>query len=126
MPILKFFTDEHVSKAVVEQLRHRGVDVQRCEDVGMRAVDDSRLLEYATENGYVLLSMDDVTKLHAEWVKTGKRHGGIFFAPMTHFSGKAGIGPIVLFCAEWATLIGDSADDLPENIHNRLIFIPKQ
>ena len=127
MSRLKFFTDEHMSKAIVEQLRLRGVDVLRCEDVGMKAVDDSRLLEYATENGYVLLSMDDdVTKLHAEWVKTGKRHKGIFYAPMTHFGGQAGIGPIVLFCAEWAALVGDSADDLAENIHNRLIFIPEQ
>jgi hypothetical protein len=127
MSQLKFFTDEHIGKAVVEQLRRRGIDVLRCEDVDMKGVDDSRLLEYATEHGYALLSMDDdVTTLHAECVKAGKLHCGIFYAPMAQFSGPQGIGPIVLFCAEWAELIGDDADDLAENIHNRLIYIPKQ
>ena len=93
----------------------------------MKAADDNLLLEYATENGYVLLSMDDdVTRLHAEWVRAGKPHGGIFYAPMTEFGGQRGIGPIVLFCAEWVGLIGDDADEMAENIHTRLIFVPKQ
>jgi hypothetical protein len=127
MSELKLFTDEHVSKAIVEQLRRRGLAMLRCEDVGMKAVDDSQLLEYATENGYVLLSMDDdVTRLHAEWVQAGKRHGGIFYAPMAQFSGQQGVGPIVRFCTEWATLIEAGVGTLAEHIHNQLLYVKKQ
>lgn len=126
MPILKFFTDEHISKALIEQLRRRGVDVLRCEDVGMKAAHDSELLAYAAEHGYTLLSMDDdVTKLHRQWAEAGRIHSGIFFAPMVQFSGPQGIGPIVLFCAEWAELIGDDAAELESSIHNRLIYVSK-
>jgi hypothetical protein len=126
MSKLKIFTDEHIGKAVVEQLQRRGVDVLRCEDVDMKGVDDRRLLEYAAEHGYALLSMDDdVTILHTEWVKAKKPHCGIFYAPMAQFFGPQGIGPIVLFCAEWADLIGGDADELAENIHNQLLYIKK-
>ena len=127
MSELKLFTDEHISKAIVEQLRRHVIDVLRCEDVGMKAADDSQLLEYATENGYALLSMDDdVTRLHAEWVQAGKSHGGIFYAPMAQFWGQQGIGPIVRFCTEWAALIEDGAGTLAEHIHNQLLYIRKQ
>ena len=36
MSELRFFTDEHVHKAVVEELRKRGVDVVRVEDMGWK------------------------------------------------------------------------------------------
>ncbi len=127
MSELKIFTDEHISKAVVEQLRQRRIDVLRCEDVGMKANEDSRLLEYATENGYVLLSMDDdVTRLHAEWMQTGRDHKGIFYAPMAQFSGQQGIGPIVLFCVEWAEQIERETVFLAERIFNQLLYIRKR
>lgn len=124
MSDLKFFTDEHIAKVIVNQLRQLDIDVLRCEDVGMKSADDSTLLEYATQNGYALLSMDeDVTRLHSEWVKAGKQHGGIFYAPMEQFKGQKGIGPIVRDCAEWTELIETGAGTLSEDIHNRLRFI---
>ena len=127
MSKLKIFTDEHIGKAVVEQLQRRGVDVLRCEDVGMKGVDDRRLLEYATEYNYTLLSMDDdLTIVHAEWIQAEKPHCGIFYAPMAEFGGQQGIGSIVRFCAEWAMLIEDDADALTENIHNQLLYVKKQ
>jgi uncharacterized protein (DUF433 family) len=127
MSKLKIFTDEHVSKAIAEQLQRRDIDVLRCEDAGMKTAADSELLEYATTNNYVLLSMDDdVTRLHAEWIEAGKNHGGIFYAPMAQFSGAQGIGPIVMFCEEWAELIEDGTGTLAENIHSQLLYVKKQ
>ncbi len=125
MSKLRFFTDEHIDKAIVTQLRRRGVDVLRCEDCGMKSAADSELLEYATQNGYVLLSMDDdVTRLHVEWVEDGKPHGGIFYVPMAQFQGQAGIGMIVRFCTEFAELIEGGAGDL-DDVQNQLVFIEK-
>jgi len=32
---LQLYTDTHIAKAIAEQLRAHGVDVVRCEEVGM-------------------------------------------------------------------------------------------
>lgn len=126
MSKLKFFTDEHIDKAIVTQLQLRGVDVLRCEDAGMKSATDAELLEYASQNGYALLSMDDdVTRLHAEQIREGKPHGGIFYAPMAQFQGQAGIGLIVRYCAEFAELIEGGAGSVVEDIHSQLVFIEK-
>ena len=126
MSKLKFFTDEHMDKAVAIQLRQRGIDVLRCEDIGMKSATDNELLEYASQNGYALLSMDDdVTRLHAESIRENKFHGGIFYAPMALFQGQAGIGPIVRYCAEFASLIEGGAGDMEADIHNQLLFIER-
>ncbi len=37
---LKFYTDTHVAKVVAVQLRPRGIEVIRCEDVGMARSGD--------------------------------------------------------------------------------------
>jgi hypothetical protein len=127
MSRLRIFTDEHIDKAVVEQLRQRGIDVLRCEDAGMKSTDDSILLEYATQNGFVLLSMDrDVTRLAAQWATEGKHHGGIFYAPMAQFKGQAGIGSIVRFCTAWSARIENQLDTLSDNIHNQLLYVTKR
>lgn len=124
MSKLKFFTDEHISKVIVEQLRQRDIDVLRCQDVEMINTDDELLLEYATENGYAFLSMDDdVTRIHSHWLRMGKSHGGIIYAPMAEFQGQKGIGRIVSFCAEWAELIEEGAGSLEDDIHNHLLFV---
>jgi hypothetical protein len=92
----------------------------------MKSVPDEQLLEYATRNGYALLSMDDdMTRLNAKWRKENKHHCGIFYALMKDFQGQAGIGRIVRHCAEWVELIEDGAGTLEEDIHNQLHFIPK-
>ena len=127
MSILKLFTDEHIAKAIVDQLRKYNIGVVRCEEVGMKNADDSELLEYATEQGYVLLSMDDdVTRLDVQWRDVGRQHTGIFYAPMAQFQGQSGIGAIVTFCAEWAELIEDGTGTLEDDIHGKLFYIKKQ
>jgi len=39
--MIKFYTDAHVAKAIARQLHSRGVDIVRCQDVGMADADDS-------------------------------------------------------------------------------------
>ena len=46
---LRFYFDSHIAKAAAVQLREKGVDVVRCEDVGMADASDETLLQYATD-----------------------------------------------------------------------------
>jgi predicted nuclease of predicted toxin-antitoxin system len=55
---LKFYLDTHISKQVALQLRQKGVDVVRCEEVGIAAADDEAHLEYAATEGRILISAD--------------------------------------------------------------------
>ena len=56
---LKFYLDTHVAKAVAEQLRISGLDVIRCEEVGMSDASDEDHLAYATREQRIILSQDD-------------------------------------------------------------------
>ena len=48
---IAFYTDTHIAKAVALQLRGHGIDVIRCEQVGLADASDVRHLEYATQHG---------------------------------------------------------------------------
>ena len=61
----KFYSDKHIPKAVAKQLRSRGVDIVRCEDVGLGDADDLTHLEYATREGCAVITNDtDFIRLH--------------------------------------------------------------
>lgn len=75
---LKFYTDEHVAKAVVSGLRQRGVDVVTLIDRGLLGADDERHLELAVAEKRVVFTQDaDFLRLHA----SGNEHCGIVYAP---------------------------------------------
>jgi hypothetical protein len=91
----------------------------------MKSASDSELLEYATQNGYALLSMDDdVARLNAEWVKAGKHHGGIFYRRWSS-SKDSRVGPMVRECATLAELIEGGVGTLADDIHDQLHYIKK-
>jgi predicted nuclease of predicted toxin-antitoxin system len=74
--MLRYCFDEHISLAIAEQLRLRGIEVQCPQDVGRanRKISDLDRLTYATSIGHALVSRDrDFTRLHA----TGSAHAGI-------------------------------------------------
>ncbi|MCA9903689.1 MAG: DUF5615 family PIN-like protein [Anaerolineae bacterium] len=120
---LKFYTDTHIPKAVAVQLRNRGVEVVRCEEVGMAAATDAGHLAYATENGCVLITHDDdFTRLDAEWRADNRPHGGIIYC-LPHVQGSPGIGKIVTVCADYATLIAQGAGTYEDDIANRIIYV---
>ena len=74
---IKFYTDEHISKAVVKGLVARGIDAVSCVEIGMRAASDTAHLEFAKKEGRVIVTYDnDFLKLHT----LGHKHSGIAFS----------------------------------------------
>jgi hypothetical protein len=73
---IKFYTDEHVAKAVTHGLRQRGADVLTVPEAGLLGASDEEHLAQA--EGRVLFTQDDdFLRLHA----TGVEHAGIAYAP---------------------------------------------
>ena len=75
---IKFYTDEHVAKAVVQGLRQRGADVLTVAEAGLLGASDEEHLARAQREGRVLFTQDDdFLRLHAADVE----HAGIAYAP---------------------------------------------
>ena len=75
-PKIKFYTDEHVARAVVRGLRQRGVDVLTVPEAGLLGASDQDHLEYAKTEGRVIFTLDDdILRLHA----AGVEHAGIVY-----------------------------------------------
>jgi predicted nuclease of predicted toxin-antitoxin system len=75
---IRFYTDEHVARAVVHGLRQRGVDVLSVVEAGMLGATDLMHLTFASQEARVIFTQDnDFLKLHA----AGVSHAGIVYAP---------------------------------------------
>lgn len=75
---IKFYTDEHVVRAVVRGLRQRGVDVLTVVEAGMLGASDEDHLERARNEERVIFTQDDdFLRMHA----AGTSHAGIVYAP---------------------------------------------
>jgi uncharacterized protein with PIN domain len=84
---IRYYTDEHVSKAVIRGLRERGVDVLSVVDAGLLGASDEEHLARARQEGRVLFTQDvDFLRLAG----AGLRHSGIVYA-----SQQASIGEVV-------------------------------
>ena len=120
---LKFYTDTHVAKAIAEQLRANGVDVIRCEEVGMAEAADEAHLEYAARAGRVMITQDaDFAMLHRRWLQGGHSHAGIMRIP-PNLQGEAQVSFTVkelLFYQE-AERVG--ALNLKTDIEDQLIYL---
>lgn len=122
-PVLKLYTDKHMPKAVATQLRLRGFDVVRCEEVGMGDASDEAHLIYATGEGRVVITGDaDFLRLHDKWQAVGKTHGGIMHLA-AHIQGPAGTGVIVRTVLMYHELIDGGAGTIHEDIANHVIFV---
>lgn len=77
-PRIRFYTDEHVHRAVIKGLRQRGVDVLSVPDAGLLGASDEEHLRRARSEGRVVFTQDDdFLRLAAE----GHPHEGIVYAP---------------------------------------------
>jgi predicted nuclease of predicted toxin-antitoxin system len=120
-PAIKFYTDTHIAKAVAVQLRNRGIDVIRCEEVGMAEAEDSDHLEYAAREGRVMITNDeDFLALAATCGEQGKSHAGIMHC---HAQGEIAIGIIVREFMDYFELVAGGAATLQADIINRVIRI---
>lgn len=121
MTSLRFYFDTHIAKAVAIQLRLKGVEVIRCEEVGMAEADDVEHLEYATANRLMLVSHDrDFWDIHADWLGQGLRHAGIV---LFHRQLQGNVGHIVTELVELHQLIADGAGTLELDIYNQVYEI---
>lgn len=79
VPIL---VDECVTNKVAAWLREEGCNASHVTEVGRRGHPDHQQLEYAAENGMLLLTYNvaDFIELNEEWGMTGKPHAGILLA----------------------------------------------
>jgi predicted nuclease of predicted toxin-antitoxin system len=57
--MISLYMDQHVPRALTEGLRLRGVDVMTAYEDGASQMEDSKLLDRATELGRVLFTQDD-------------------------------------------------------------------
>jgi predicted nuclease of predicted toxin-antitoxin system len=78
---VSFYTDEHVSRAVIQGLRHRGIDVLTVPEAGQMGASDEEHLALAQREGRVIFTQDDdFLKLAA----AGLPHAGIVYARQNH------------------------------------------
>jgi uncharacterized protein with PIN domain len=75
---VRYYTDEHVAKAVARGLRQRGVDVLTVSEANRLGAADEEHLAYAfTESRVVFTQDNDFLRL----ASSGKAHAGIVYAP---------------------------------------------
>jgi uncharacterized protein with PIN domain len=75
---VRFYVDEHIPSAVVEGLRHRGVEVLTVSEAEMLGARDEEHLEFARKEDCVIVSHDDdFLRLVAE----GRTHSGLVYVP---------------------------------------------
>ena len=77
MSKVRYYTDEHVAKAVIRGLRQRGVDVLTTPEANKLHASDEEHLSFAYSQGRVIFTQDDdFLKL----ASSGKVHAGIVYA----------------------------------------------
>jgi predicted nuclease of predicted toxin-antitoxin system len=121
---LKFYFDTHIAKQVALQLRNKGVDVVRCEEVSMAEASDLEHLEYAVKEDRVLVSMDeDFHQLHIQWLAEDKHHTGIFWILQRVGRGKTALGIMVKELSEYHQLVEQGAGSVERDFHNQIFYI---
>lgn len=120
---LRFFFDTHIAKSAALQLRAKGVDVVRCEEVDMADALDEDLLQYATDENRIMVSQDDdFLALDAQWKQASRQHSGIMKAP-THLQSESQISYIVQQLLFYNDAESGDAIDYDTEIANYVIFL---
>ncbi len=118
---LVFYFDTHIPEAAAKQLRSKGVEVVRCEEIGQANVTDVEHLQYAAQHGMAMVSHDqDFLRLHQQWLTNGAKHCGIFFL---HQELQGQVGAIVNALIEYVQLVEYGAATLEDDIINQVIYI---
>lgn len=92
MAEIRFYSDEHIPKAVIHGLRQRGIAIVTVADAAMMGACDLAHLRFARETSRDMVTQDDdFLRLAA----AGEPHAGIVYAPQ-HTSIRALIQGLVL------------------------------
>jgi len=113
--MIAIYMDHNVPRAISVGLRLRGVDVVTAFEDGADKIDDSSLLDRATELGRVLFTHDD--DLLAEASKRQLQQipfGGVIYAHQ--------MGITIGVCIKDLELISNAGK--PEDLLNRVEFLP--
>ena len=78
MSKIRYYTDEHVAKAVIRGLRQRGVDVLTVREANKLGADDEGHLAFALVEDRVIFTQDDD---FLRLASSGKAHAGIVYTP---------------------------------------------
>lgn len=83
MPAPPALLDECMDLELVGALRARGYTVESAQLVGLRAVEDEAVLNYAVQRGWVVLTHNErhFRTLHHQRLQEGGHHGGILCVP---------------------------------------------
>ena len=75
---MRFYADEHIAKAIILELRQRGVDILAVQETGMLSASDAEHFKRAhNENRVIVTQDDDFLRFHA----AGKKYSGNVCAP---------------------------------------------
>jgi len=83
---IRFYLDEDtISRALMNALSARNVDILSAHVAGLISVPDAQHLEYATSLNRVVFSFNtrDFARLHSEWLQQGRHHAGIVVSEQT-------------------------------------------
>lgn len=110
MSKIRFYTDEHIARAVIRGLRERGIDVLSVPDAGMLGASDGEHLAFAQTEGRVFFTHDDdFLRLAA----TGLSHAGIIYAPRRVTVGETIRGLLLIYQHLDAESMVDTVQFLP-------------
>jgi hypothetical protein len=78
---LKLYMDVHIPAAITAGLVRHNIDVLTSQDDGTREVEDTVLLQRATDLGRLLFSQDqDFLRIASQWQSDGRFFSGLVFA----------------------------------------------
>lgn len=88
MHIRLYIDEDAMSRALVNGLRARGVDVMTVVEEGRTGREDIKQLDVATLQGRVLYTYNiaDFYRLHTQYMNQNKSHAGIIFVPQQRYS----------------------------------------
>jgi hypothetical protein len=84
---VKLYLDHDISYRLAEQLRAQGYDAVGAWEVGNASLDDSAQLEYAANQGRVLVTCNtqDFVPHYLTWWNAGRHHSGIVTSEQLEF-----------------------------------------
>ncbi len=114
----RFLADENVDQDLVLGLRRRveDIDIVRVQDVGLRTVDDPEILQWAADEGRILISHDIKTMpgFAGQRLNVGMPMAGLILLRATL--------PIAIAVEELAAVAGASD---AEEWNNQIAYLPR-